>query len=200
MASSSPLPRATRAHGDVELRLEFLRFAEDDVVSLGAEERAGGQLDLSDLSWRLRICDAAYDQGTVWGWLIGPCIDAWMKVHPDDAVSAHGFPGPISGTSRRSPTRHDQRSFRRAGTAHGARLHPPGVEGRGSVAFLSRNVGLTFRSLNASKRIPGSTGCYPVASASLAEQAFAVRAPANHTPGTAALASALERMKLVQRY
>ena len=33
----------------------------------------------------LRARDAAYHQGTVWGWLIGPFIDAWLKVHPDDA-------------------------------------------------------------------------------------------------------------------
>jgi len=31
----------------------------------------------------LRARDAAYHQGTVWAWLIGPFIDAWLKVHPD---------------------------------------------------------------------------------------------------------------------
>jgi predicted glycogen debranching enzyme len=31
----------------------------------------------------LRARDAAYHQGTVWGWLIGPFVDAWMKVHRD---------------------------------------------------------------------------------------------------------------------
>jgi glycogen debranching enzyme len=36
----------------------------------------------------LRDRDAAYHQGTVWGWLIGPFIDAWLKVHPDDLPSA----------------------------------------------------------------------------------------------------------------
>jgi len=30
--------------------------------------------------------DAAYHQGTVWGWLIGPYIDAWLKLHPQDAA------------------------------------------------------------------------------------------------------------------
>jgi predicted glycogen debranching enzyme len=30
----------------------------------------------------LRARDAAYHQGTVWGWLIGPFIDAWVRVHP----------------------------------------------------------------------------------------------------------------------
>ena len=29
----------------------------------------------------LRARDAAYHQGTVWAWLIGPFIDAWQKVH-----------------------------------------------------------------------------------------------------------------------
>ncbi|WP_299792065.1 amylo-alpha-1,6-glucosidase [Ramlibacter sp.] len=32
----------------------------------------------------LRARDAAYHQGTVWGWLAGPYADAWLKVHPDD--------------------------------------------------------------------------------------------------------------------
>jgi predicted glycogen debranching enzyme len=32
----------------------------------------------------LRTRDAAYHQGTVWGWLIGPFVDAWLKVHPND--------------------------------------------------------------------------------------------------------------------
>ncbi len=39
----------------------------------------------------LRSRDAAYHQGTVWGWLIGPFIDAWLKVYPDDLETAHGF-------------------------------------------------------------------------------------------------------------
>jgi len=36
----------------------------------------------------LRARDAAYHQGTVWAWLIGPYIDAWLKVHPDDTAGA----------------------------------------------------------------------------------------------------------------
>jgi predicted glycogen debranching enzyme len=38
----------------------------------------------------LRARDAAYHQGTVWAWLIGPFIDAWLKVHPD-RVGAHAL-------------------------------------------------------------------------------------------------------------
>jgi len=36
----------------------------------------------------LRTRDAAYHQGTVWGWLIGPFIDAWLRVQPRDTVLA----------------------------------------------------------------------------------------------------------------
>lgn len=36
----------------------------------------------------LRARDAAYHQGTVWGWLIGPFIDAWLKLHPGDRTGA----------------------------------------------------------------------------------------------------------------
>jgi predicted glycogen debranching enzyme len=36
----------------------------------------------------LRARDAAYHQGTVWGWLVGPFVDAWLKVYPDDLEGA----------------------------------------------------------------------------------------------------------------
>jgi predicted glycogen debranching enzyme len=43
----------------------------------------------------LRTRDAAYHQGTVWGWLVGPFVDAWLKTFPDEPDVArdavHGF-------------------------------------------------------------------------------------------------------------
>jgi predicted glycogen debranching enzyme len=39
----------------------------------------------------LRSRDAAYHQGTVWAWLIGPFIDAWLKVHPSETAAARTF-------------------------------------------------------------------------------------------------------------
>jgi predicted glycogen debranching enzyme len=36
----------------------------------------------------LRARDAAYHQGTVWAWLIGPFVDAWLRIHPDDVAGA----------------------------------------------------------------------------------------------------------------
>jgi predicted glycogen debranching enzyme len=39
----------------------------------------------------LRARDAAYHQGTVWGWLVGPLVDAWLRAHPDDRRTARAF-------------------------------------------------------------------------------------------------------------
>jgi predicted glycogen debranching enzyme len=39
----------------------------------------------------LRTRDASYHQGTVWGWLIGPFVDAWLKVHPGQSERASAF-------------------------------------------------------------------------------------------------------------
>jgi predicted glycogen debranching enzyme len=39
----------------------------------------------------LRARDAAYHQGTVWAWLIGPFVDAWLRLNPDDRAGAHAF-------------------------------------------------------------------------------------------------------------
>jgi predicted glycogen debranching enzyme len=39
----------------------------------------------------LRSRDAAYHQGTVWGWLIGPFIDAWLKLNPGKLTEARAF-------------------------------------------------------------------------------------------------------------
>ncbi len=38
-----------------------------------------------------RSRDAAYHQGTVWAWLIGPFVDAWLKLYPEDRVGARRF-------------------------------------------------------------------------------------------------------------
>ncbi len=41
----------------------------------------------------LRARDAAYHQGTVWAWLIGPFVDAWLRVHPDGHRDARALLG-----------------------------------------------------------------------------------------------------------
>jgi predicted glycogen debranching enzyme len=39
----------------------------------------------------LRSRDAAYHQGTVWPWLLGPFIDAWRRAFPEDTGAAAQF-------------------------------------------------------------------------------------------------------------
>jgi glycogen debranching enzyme len=39
----------------------------------------------------LRARDAAYHQGTVWAWLIGPYLDARLKVYPEDRDHARRY-------------------------------------------------------------------------------------------------------------
>jgi glycogen debranching enzyme len=39
----------------------------------------------------LRARDAAYHQGTVWGWLVGPLVDAWLRANPQRADTARAF-------------------------------------------------------------------------------------------------------------
>ncbi len=43
----------------------------------------------------LRTRDAAYHQGTVWGWLIGPFVDAWLAANPDDVAGARRMLEPM---------------------------------------------------------------------------------------------------------
>lgn len=45
----------------------------------------------SSYDGNLRTRDGAYHQGTVWAWLIGPFIDAWLKLHPDNRYGARRF-------------------------------------------------------------------------------------------------------------
>jgi predicted glycogen debranching enzyme len=39
----------------------------------------------------LRSRDSAYHQGTVWSWLIGPFVDAFMRVYPEDQAGARAL-------------------------------------------------------------------------------------------------------------
>ncbi len=41
----------------------------------------------------LKTRDMAYHQGTVWAWLIGPFIDAWLRVYPDARAEAEQMLG-----------------------------------------------------------------------------------------------------------
>jgi predicted glycogen debranching enzyme len=62
------------------------------VTPVGLRSLAPGHPDYKSKYYGdLRSRDAAYHQGTVWAWLIGPFIDAWLRVHPDDRHGARRF-------------------------------------------------------------------------------------------------------------
>ena len=66
--------------------------AERLLTPVGLRSLAPGDRDYKERYFGdLRARDAAYHQGTVWGWLIGPWIDAWLRVHPGDAAGARSF-------------------------------------------------------------------------------------------------------------
>ena len=66
--------------------------AERLVTPVGLRSLAPGHPDYKPCYFGdLRTRDAAYHQGTVWGWLIGPFVDAWLRVHPDDRAGARRF-------------------------------------------------------------------------------------------------------------
>ena len=59
---------------------------------VGLRTLAPGHPDYKSVySGDLRSRDAAYHQGTVWPWLIGPFFDARLKTHPEDAAGARAL-------------------------------------------------------------------------------------------------------------
>jgi predicted glycogen debranching enzyme len=62
------------------------------LTPVGLRSLAPGHPDYkSKYDGDLRARDAAYHQGTVWAWLIGPFIDAWLRVHPGHDQDARRF-------------------------------------------------------------------------------------------------------------
>ncbi len=62
------------------------------VTPVGLRSLARGHPDYKERYYGdLRSRDAAYHQGTVWSWLIGPFVDAWLRVNPDKEAEASGF-------------------------------------------------------------------------------------------------------------
>ena len=62
------------------------------VTPLGLRTLSRGHHDYrASYDGDLHARDAAYHQGTVWAWLIGPFIDAWKRVHPGDQAGLRHF-------------------------------------------------------------------------------------------------------------
>lgn len=78
----------------IEERWEsVLTVARDRLLTpVGLRSLAPGEKDYKPkYDGDLRSRDAAYHQGTVWAWLIGPFIDAWLKTYPEDLRTARAF-------------------------------------------------------------------------------------------------------------
>jgi predicted glycogen debranching enzyme len=59
------------------------------LTPVGLRSLAAGHQDYKPKYYGdLRSRDAAYHQGTVWAWLIGPFVDAWLKLYPEDRDGA----------------------------------------------------------------------------------------------------------------
>jgi predicted glycogen debranching enzyme len=67
-----------------------LRVAHDRLLTpYGLRSLAPGHPDYKPMYFGdLRARDAAYHQGTVWMWLLGPFIDAWLRCHEDGVAQA----------------------------------------------------------------------------------------------------------------
>jgi predicted glycogen debranching enzyme len=60
------------------------------LTPVGLRSLAPGSPDYKEKYYGdLRARDAAYHQGTVWAWLIGPYVDAMLKLQPDARQAAH---------------------------------------------------------------------------------------------------------------
>jgi predicted glycogen debranching enzyme len=70
-----------------------MRVVEERLLTpVGLRSLAPGHPDYKPkYSGDLRSRDASYHQGTVWAWLVGPFIDAWLKLHPGDMAGARRF-------------------------------------------------------------------------------------------------------------
>jgi predicted glycogen debranching enzyme len=93
-AISLPHPILVRAHWDA-----VVEVVEHELLTpVGLRSLSPAHPDFKP-TYRgdLRTRDAAYHQGTVWSWLIGPYIDARLKTRPHDIVGArHALDGLIA--------------------------------------------------------------------------------------------------------
>jgi predicted glycogen debranching enzyme len=88
LAMSLPNPVLERSRWDSVVEVVRRRL----LTPVGLRSLAPGSTDYRQKYYGdLRARDAAYHQGTVWAWLIGPWIDTWLKVHPEDRAGAREF-------------------------------------------------------------------------------------------------------------
>ena len=86
----------------------------------------------------VRERDGAYHQGTVWPWLLGAFVEAWVRVRGGTPAAKREarerFLAPLLAPPRRGRPRPRLRDRRRRPAAHPARLPVPGLVGRRGAA------------------------------------------------------------------
>jgi predicted glycogen debranching enzyme len=88
LAISLPNPVLERARWESVVDVVRRRL----LTPVGLRSLAPGSTNYSEKYYGdLRARDAAYHQGTVWAWLVGPWIDVWIKLHPDHPADAREF-------------------------------------------------------------------------------------------------------------
>ena len=84
--------------------------------------------------------DSAYHQGTAWPWLIGPFVEAWLRVRGDTDEARREakarFLDPLLAAPGRGRDRPPGRDRRRRAAARAARLPVPGLVGGRAAAGL----------------------------------------------------------------
>ena len=88
LAISLPHPILERSHWEAVMQV----VERDLLTPRGLRSLSPNHRDYKPkYSGDLRSRDAAYHQGTVWAWLIGPFVDAWLKLHPGQLAQARRF-------------------------------------------------------------------------------------------------------------
>jgi predicted glycogen debranching enzyme len=88
LAISLPNPVLSREHWEPVM----LAVSRTLLTPVGLRTLAPGHADYKKkYDGDLRARDAAYHQGTVWPWLVGPYVDAWNRVHPERAGEARSL-------------------------------------------------------------------------------------------------------------
>ncbi len=91
-AISLPHPVLDRRHWASVIEVARTRL----LTPYGLRSLAPGSPDYAPRYFgSLRQRDAAYHQGTVWAWLIGPWLDAWRRLHPDDLETPRRWLAPL---------------------------------------------------------------------------------------------------------
>ena len=110
------------------------------VTPVGLRSLAPGHPDYkSKYFGDLRSRDAAYHQGTVWAWLIGPLRRCVAEAASRRSRRCARLAARLPGTPQRSLRRIDQRDLRRRAAVHSTRLHRAGVERRGGAESVEGN-------------------------------------------------------------